>query len=103
MIFFRSVKFRLTLWYAFVLTVLLSIFSFLMYAELERVLYRDVDKSLRYKAVRLKSSLESYLQGISLGITIADEQRFPLYPYVFPPELRIRLRQIFNSWENRSR
>lgn len=57
----QSVKFRLTLWYAFVLTVLLSVFSFLMYEELSRVLYHDADKNLTIEAETIADSLESHL------------------------------------------
>lgn len=53
----QSVKFRLTLWYAFVLTVFLSLFAFLMHAELSRALYRDVDNNLAYESRGLEESL----------------------------------------------
>ena len=43
---FRSFKSRLTLGYALMMTVFLGGFSFLMYTELSRALYRDVERSI---------------------------------------------------------
>lgn len=59
---FRSVKFRLTLWYAFVLAIMLSVFAAFMYSELQRALYRDIDERLSFETFRLESSLTGYLK-----------------------------------------
>ncbi|MBN1689261.1 MAG: HAMP domain-containing histidine kinase [Candidatus Omnitrophica bacterium] len=96
---FRSVKFRLTIWYALVLALLLSVFSFLMYTELSRALFRDTDQNLRQEAIGIKQSIESYLQGISIGLTIMEESQYPLIPFQYPPELRFKLGEIFTAWE----
>ncbi len=58
---FRTVQFRLTLWYAVLLTFLLSFFGFFMHTEFERLLYRDVDLYLVGEATALESSLGRFL------------------------------------------
>ena len=63
MTFPQSVKFRLTLGYAFVLAVLLFVFSFFMRAELAQVLYQDADVKLFYEATLLEESLKNYSKG----------------------------------------
>ncbi len=57
----KSVKFRLTLWYAFVLTVFLSVFSYWMYEQLAKSLYEGADKTLLSEASTIRESLEIYL------------------------------------------
>ena len=44
---FRSLRFKLTLWYVLILAVLLISFSSFLYITLSRSLYRDVDNRLR--------------------------------------------------------
>ena len=44
---FRSLRFKLTLWYVLILGILLVSFSSLLYITLSRSLYRDVDNRLR--------------------------------------------------------
>ncbi|HOW59467.1 MAG TPA: ATP-binding protein [Candidatus Omnitrophota bacterium] len=58
----RSFKFRLTLWYAFMLTVFLGGFAFLMYTELSRVLYRDVQRSMYEESRNIEDGLRAYFQ-----------------------------------------
>ena len=55
---FKTVKFRLTIWYAFMLTVFLSIFAFLMYSELSRALYQDAEKNMVEKVSNIEESLK---------------------------------------------
>ncbi len=110
MISFQSVKFRLTLWYAFILTFLLSVFAFVMYAELARALYHDVDKSLFSEAISLEESLEGYIKDIPIGAVpvppIALEKRI-LYPGkalvhvlpLLPTDIKNKLNQNIESWE----
>ncbi len=98
----HSVKFRLTLWYALVLTILLSVFAFLMYAELSRALYRDIDKSLIHEAATLEESMQSYLEGIFRGVSLAEEERFPPSFFSFPPELKLKVIEVVQDWEKAS-
>lgn len=79
---FQSVKLRLTLWYAFILTILLSLFSFLMYAEFARALYRDTDKNLFQQAWEVEQSLRQFLP--------------PSHP------AGIRLQKILKKWEKKN-
>lgn len=71
---FQSVKVRLTLWYALILTVLLALFGYLMYTEFSRVLYGDVDKNLESAARQLTESLTSYLAPLPLKEKPAGEE-----------------------------
>ncbi len=56
--FFKSLKFRLTLWSLVVITVLLSVFGTVAYFMLSYNLYRNLDESLRRRVSELQSSLE---------------------------------------------
>lgn len=62
MIQVRSFKLRLTLWYALMLTVVLAGFAFLMYAELSRTLYRDVEQSMHSEVQNIEEGLTGFLQ-----------------------------------------
>jgi len=64
MIPFRSVKFRLTLWYALVLAVLLVVFTFYTHREFSRALFQDTDKNLLREAITLESSMQKDLAEI---------------------------------------
>ncbi len=63
---FRSLRFKLTLWYVLILGILLISFSSLLYLTLSRSLYRDVDHKLR-----------------SLAELIATESSSPLFKFGF--------------------
>jgi heavy metal sensor kinase len=97
MIFLRSVKFRLTLWYAFILTFLLSLFSFLLHAELARALNRDVDQRLFYEAKNLENSLKIHLKDYSDDqIPASEKLRTSISSPVRTPE---KLRKSITEWE----
>ncbi len=61
---FRTVKVRLTLWYALMLTLLLTLFGIFMVTEFSRVLFRDVDKNLETEARLISESLSTYLETL---------------------------------------
>ena len=63
---FRSLRFKLTLWYVFILGILLISFSSFLYVTLSNSLYRDVDNKLR-----------------SLAELIAAESAFPSSKFGF--------------------
>lgn len=97
MIFLRSVKFRLTLWYAFILTFLLSLFSFLLHAELARALNRDVDQRLFYEAKNLENSLKIHLKDYSDDqIPPSEKLRTSIASPVRTPQ---KLRKSITDWE----
>lgn len=97
---FRSVKFRLTLWHAFVLTFFLSIFAFLMHAELSKALDRDVDQNLTQQAASIQRALSPQL----VRIFPASSSLPPLMNSGFPqhglrPELSVQLGAVLQEWE----
>lgn len=71
--FFRSVKTRLTLWYALVLTLLLALFGFLMHKEFSRVLYQDADKNLEQEAFSLAESLTDFVEKLPADLFRKNE------------------------------
>ncbi len=96
---FQSVKLRLTLWYAFVLTVLLSLFAFLMYAEFARALYRDTDKNLFYQALEVEQSLRRYWEKMNPS---AKAGRLDLKP-ASSLETVSRLQEVLEKWKRENR
>ncbi len=64
---FKSLRFKLTLWYVLILGVLLISFSALLYITLSRSLYRDVDQKLRSLAELIASESSSPFFKFGLG------------------------------------
>jgi heavy metal sensor kinase len=95
----RSVKFRLTLWYAFILATILSLFSFLMYAEFSRALYRDVDKNIFIEARGIEESLKDALKESPGRIAPESKIQTPISFRAFPPEAHRRLLRAIQKWE----
>lgn len=102
MIRFRSVKFRLTVWYALILTVLLSAFAFFMYTELARVLYYDVDQTLSQEARRFEAGIRSDLQPV-FGKILASADETPTAPFSISPELHRFIGEQLIHWEKKNR
>ncbi len=59
---FNSVRFRITLWYAAALAVTLTLFSLLVYKNLEKSLDENMDQLLAYRAEGVADALEAYLE-----------------------------------------
>ena len=59
---FNSVRFRITLWYAAALAVTLTLFSLLVYNNLEKSLNENLDQLLAYRAEGVSDALEAYLE-----------------------------------------
>jgi heavy metal sensor kinase len=59
---FNSVRFKLTLWYVAALSVTLAIFSVIIYANMKRELYSNLDRLLSYRAEGLADAIEAYLE-----------------------------------------
>jgi heavy metal sensor kinase len=55
--FFKSIRFRLTLWYVIVIVALLACFGVAAYIMLSYQLHRNLDESLRSKALEVESGL----------------------------------------------
>ena len=70
---FRSIKFKLTVWYVIVLAVILIVFSGLSYFFVARDAYNNAYSALRARAAEISSSI--FYQGPqgSLGIAIQTE------------------------------
>lgn len=64
---FRSLRFKLTLWYVLILGILLISFSTFLYITLSRSLYRDVDHKLRSLAELIASESTSPLSKFGFG------------------------------------
>jgi heavy metal sensor kinase len=65
--YFRSVRFKLTLWYVLILGVLLVSFSSFLYITVSKSLYRDVDNKLRALAELIASDSSSPLSKYGFG------------------------------------
>ena len=72
MIWFKTIKFRLTLWYVVILGIILSSFSFFLYFTLSDSLYKGVDNKIKTMAEIGVSSARSPLGG---GPSISDLDR----------------------------
>ncbi|MBS3907121.1 MAG: HAMP domain-containing protein [Syntrophaceae bacterium] len=64
---FRSLRFKLTLWYVLILGILLISFSSFLYLTLSRSLYRDVDHKLRSLAELIALESTSPLSKFGFG------------------------------------
>ena len=64
---FRSLRFKLTLWYVLILGILLISFSSFLYLTVSKSLYRDVDNKLRALAELIVSESSSPLSKFSFG------------------------------------
>ena len=64
---FRSLRFKLTLWYVLILGILLISFSSFLYFTLSKSLYRDADNKLRSLAELIASESSSPLSKFSFG------------------------------------
>jgi len=55
---FKSIKFRLTLWYLIAIVILLVVFGTIAYYLLSKNLYRNLDESLRARVIELEGSIK---------------------------------------------
>jgi heavy metal sensor kinase len=98
----RSFKSRLTLGYALMMTVFLGGFSFLMYAELSRALYRDVERSMHGEAQNIE-------EGIGASFRERRDPKFAVFPKVekgtlaFTPEFQSEITRAIREWEKKQR
>ncbi len=75
---FRSLRFKLTLWYVFILGILLVSFSSFLYLSLSRSLHRDVDDKLKSLAEMIASEVSAPLSHF--GFDPAFEATMNLKP-----------------------
>lgn len=67
----QSLRIKLTLWYVFILAILLTTFSSFLYFTLSKSLYRDVDRKLRSIAELIAS--ESIMPLSKFGLNNVDQ------------------------------
>jgi heavy metal sensor kinase len=82
MILFKTIKFRLTLWYVVILGIILSSFSFFLYFTLADSLHKGVDNKIKTMAEIVVSSARSPL-GVGPSISDLDRimtERFGIRP-----------------------
>ena len=72
MIAFKTIKFKLTLWYVVILGIILSAFSFFLYFTLADSLYKGVDNKIKTMAEIVASSSN---QPFGAGPSLADLDR----------------------------
>ncbi len=102
MILFRSFKSRLTLGYALMMTVFLGGFSFLMYAELSRALYRDVERSMYGEAQNIEEGIVTFFQESSVP-KLLSPPRIDKGTLTFPAEFQAEVTQAIREWEKKQR
>lgn len=73
--FIRSIRFKIILWYMLVLTLTLSLFSALLYQNLSKKSYDDLDQLLRSRAAGVIDSIDTYwekerLESIEEGVKL---------------------------------
>ena len=97
----QSVKVRLTLWYALVLSVLLAIFSFIMYAELSRALYHDAEKNLSWSAIQTEESIQAKLTADpEIALVVTRDARNRMKP--FTASANDRIQKLVQEWARES-
>jgi len=64
---FKSLRFKLTVWYVLILAILLGSFSSFLYFTLSNILYRSVDNKLRSLAGLIASESASPLSNFGFG------------------------------------
>src|SRR4030042_1159898 len=82
MMLFKTIKFKLTLWYVVILGIILSSFSFFLYFTLADSLYTGVDNKIKTMAEIVVSSARSPF-GAGTSITDLDQimtERFGIRP-----------------------
>ena len=101
MIRLQSVKVRLTLWYALVLSVLLAIFSFIMYAELSRALYYDAEKNLSWAAIQTEESIQAKLiTSPEIVSSVSRNSHDLMKP--FESSVNERIQKLVQEWAGES-
>jgi heavy metal sensor kinase len=82
MMLFKTIKFKMTLWYVVILGIILSCFSLFLYLTLADSLYKGVDNKIRTMAEIVASSTRSPL-GVGTSMADLDQimtERFGIRP-----------------------
>jgi len=62
--FFNSIRFKISILYTAVLGLILLAYSTLLYVNLQYVIYTDIDKELREKAIAIEKAISKYSQTL---------------------------------------
>ncbi len=99
---FRSFKSRLTLGYALMMTVFLAGFSFLMYTELSRALYRDVERSMFEEGQSIEEGVGAFFQE-RMDMELLALPKIEKGTLAFPEEFQIIVAKVIREWEKKQR
>jgi heavy metal sensor kinase len=66
--FFQSVKFRLTVWYLLVMSIILFIFAVVSYFTLYYNLHDNLDDNLKNRLIKLRDSLQEYREDFDIDM-----------------------------------
>ena len=102
MIPFRSFKSRLTFGYAFMMTVFLAGFSLLMYVELSRALYRDVERSMHEEAQSIEGGIGTFFQERRDPKLLAPP-KIEKGTLAFSAEFQTEVTKTIREWEKKQR
>lgn len=69
----RSIRFRLTVWYALAMAVALGLFGSLIWLSMRQQLYREIDAALAVRAERFESYLAREAEEVSTSEQLQDE------------------------------
>jgi two-component system heavy metal sensor histidine kinase CusS len=69
----RSIRFRLTLWYALAMAVALGLFGSLIWFSMRQQLYREIDSALAVRAARFEAYLTREAAEVSSAEQLRDE------------------------------
>jgi len=70
---FKSVKFRLTVWYLIVMSILLFVFAAVSYLTLYHNLYKNLDDNLKNRFIKLRGLLEDAVDNAGADIDMERE------------------------------
>ena len=84
--FFKSVKFRLTVWYLIVMSILLFVFAALSYFTLYHNLYKNLDDNLKNRFIKLRSLLQDVIDNADTDIDIDRERELGEVILVYYPK-----------------
>ena len=59
---FKSVRFKIAVWYALALSITLSVFSLLIYDNMKKNLYDNLDRLLAFRAEGVADAIEAYME-----------------------------------------
>jgi two-component system OmpR family sensor kinase len=78
-VWFRSIRFRLTAWYALVLFTVFLLLGLLLNTLLERELRQDIDERLKSTATTIndQAELRGTFEGVQLFISVPESLTFP--------------------------